>query len=688
MTKKNDKFENQLILEKSPYLLQHSHNPVNWFGWNENAFKKADAENKPIFLSIGYSTCHWCHVMEKESFEDEEVAKLMNDVFVSIKVDREERPDIDNLYMLVCQMITGHGGWPLTIIMTPEKKPFYAATYLPKNSFGNRIGMIDLVKRVGGIWKNQKQEVYDSADKITSYINSEHNITLTDFTNPQILDAAFIEFQKRFDNEFGGFGDRPKFASPHNLLFLLRYFDKTKNDDAKYMVEKTLFEMRKGGIFDHLGFGFHRYSTDRKWFLPHFEKMLYDQAMLIIAYAETFQLTKNEFYKKTAEEIITYLFRDMKSPENGFYSAEDADSEGEEGKFYIWTKNEILKSLGEHDGEEFSQIFNVKENGNYYEESTGELINKNILFTNEIADNNNIDNYRTKLFLVRESRIHPFKDDKILTDWNGLTIAALAIAGRIFDNKKIIDVSEKAVQFIFNNLISNNGDLLHRFRDGDSSIKAKIDDYAYLIWGLLELYESTNKSFYLEKSIELTDKILSNFWDIENNSGFFFTENNSELIVRTKEFYDGAVPSGNSVMFNNLLKLFHITGNKKYNEFAELLNKTYKSSVEKVPISFGHFLSGLLFQLNSSKEIILVGEKENPLTKQMLKIINDNFSPNKVVICLDKSDPYYDKLIQNAEYLKNYHMIDEKTTAYICENFECSLPVNNIDDFIKVFKKS
>lgn len=688
MTKKNDKFENQLIWEKSPYLLQHSHNPVNWFGWNESAFNKAENENKPIFLSIGYSTCHWCHVMERESFEDEEVANLMNDVFVSIKVDREERPDIDNLYMSVCQMITGHGGWPLTIIMTPEKKPFYAGTYLPKNSFGNRVGMIDLVKRVGEIWKNQKQEINDSADKITSYINSEHNINLTDFTNPQILDTAFLEFQKKFDNDFGGFGDRPKFASPHNLLFLLRYFKKTKNDDAKYMVEKTLIEMRKGGIFDHLGFGFHRYSTDRKWFLPHFEKMIYDQAMLIIAYAETFQLTKNDFFKKTAEEIITYIFRDMKSPEDGFYSAEDADSEGEEGKFYTWTKNEILKILGDQNGEKFSQIFNVKENGNYYEESTGELINKNILFTNEIADNNNIDNYRTKLFLFREIRIHPFKDDKILTDWNGLTIAALAIAGRIFDNKKIIDTAEKSVQFILKNLISKDGDLLHRYRDGDSSIDAKIDDYAFFIWGLLELYESTNKTFYLEKSIELTGKLISSFWDTENNSGFFFTDENSELIVRTKEFYDGAVPSGNSVMFSNLIKLFHITGNQKYKEFAELLNKTYKSSVEKVPISFGYFLSGLIFQLNNTKEILLVGEKENPLTKQMLKIINEDFNPNKVVICLDKSDPYYDKLLQTAEYLKNYKMINEKTTAYICENFECNLPVNNIDDFIKLFNKS
>ncbi|MBK7105500.1 MAG: thioredoxin domain-containing protein [Ignavibacteriae bacterium] len=682
-----NKFENELIHEKSPYLLKHSHNPVNWFSWNEKAFAKAKSENKPIFLSIGYSTCHWCHVMEKESFEDVEAANLMNEVFVSIKVDREERPDIDNLYMSVCQMLTGHGGWPLTIIMTPDKKPFFAGTYFPKNSFGNRIGMIDLTNRINEVWKNQQNEIYESAEKITEHLKSYKNFNISDFTNQEIIETAFQEFRNRLDEEFGGFGDRPKFPSPHNLLFLLRYFEKSKNTDALFMVEKTLTEMRNGGIFDHIGFGFHRYSTDRNWLLPHFEKMLYDQAMLIIAYSETFQITKNPLYKNTAEEIITYVLRDLKSSNFGFYSAEDADSEGKEGKFYVWNKSEILKILGTEDGNNFCEIFNVTENGNYFEEASGKPTNTNIIHQKKYFDDSQINSHRTKLFLEREKRIHPFKDDKILTDWNGLMIAALAISGRIFENKEIINVAEKSIQFIFEELISENGNLLHRYRNGDSSISANIDDYAFLVWALIELYQSTFKIFYLQKSIEFTEKLIANFWDEENNSGFFFTDkNNSDLISRTKEFYDGAIPSGNSVMFNNLQKFYKITNDQKFKNYSEFLNKTYKQNVEKVPISFGHFLSGLNFQINSSQEIIIVGEKENSLTKEMLKTIRVNFLPNSIVILCDKNS--HDFKLQNKiiPYLDNYEMLEDQTTAYVCQNYECSLPTNDLVKFKELLK--
>ncbi|MBK8944026.1 MAG: thioredoxin domain-containing protein [Ignavibacteriae bacterium] len=682
-----NKSENELIHEKSPYLLQHSHNPVNWFSWNEKAFAKAKSENKPIFLSIGYSTCHWCHVMEKESFEDEEVAILMNEVFVSIKVDREERPDIDNLYMSVCQMLTGHGGWPLTIIMTPSKKPFFAGTYFPKNSFGNRIGMIDLTIRISEVWKNQQNDIIDSAEKITEHLKSNRNFKVSDFTKHEIIETAFQEFQNRFDEEFGGFGDRPKFPSPHNLLFLLRYFEKSKNTNALFMVEKTLTKMRNGGIFDHIGFGFHRYSTDRNWLLPHFEKMLYDQAMLIIAYSETFQITKNQLYKNTAEEIITYVLRDLKSSNFGFYSAEDADSEGEEGKFYVWNKSEILKTLGTEDGNKFCEIFNVTESGNYFEEATGNSTNTNILHQKKYFDDSQINSFKTKIFLEREKRIHPFKDDKILTDWNGLMIAALAISGRIFENKEIINDAEKSLQFIFEELISENGNLLHRYRNGDSSISANIDDYAFLVWALIELYQSTFKIFYLQKSIEFTEKLIANFWDEENNSGFFFTDkNNSDLISRTKEFYDGAIPSGNSVMFNNLQKLYKITNDHKFKNYSEFLNKTYKQSVEKVPISFAHFLAGLNFQFNSSQEIIIVGDKENSLTKRMLKIIHENFLPNSVVILWDKNSSDFKLQKKLIPYLDNYEMLENTTTAYICQNYECSLPTNDLDKFKELLK--
>ncbi|MFZ1289465.1 MAG: thioredoxin domain-containing protein [Melioribacteraceae bacterium] len=682
MNKNPNKYKNDLILEKSPYLLQHANNPVKWFAWNEKAFTKAENENKPIFLSIGYSTCHWCHVMEKESFEDEEVAKLMNEVFVSVKVDREERPDIDNLYMSVCQMLTGQGGWPLTIIMTPARKPFFAGTYFPKNSFGNRIGMIDLINRIDEVWKNQQDEVFESAEKISNHLNSNKNIKISDFTNPEIIETAFQEFQNRFDEEFGGFGDRPKFPSPHNLLFLIRYFQKSQNKNALLMVEKTLTEMRKGGIYDHLGFGFHRYSTDRNWFLPHFEKMLYDQAMLIIAYAETFQITNNSIYKNTAEEIITYVLRDMKSPEFGFYSAEDADSEGEEGKFYVWNKNEIIKTLGSDDGNKFSEIFNITEVGNYFEEASGKSTNANIPFLNKYFDDDYLNKLKTKLFLEREKRVHPFKDDKILTDWNGLMIAALAISGRIFGNKEIINVAEKSIHFILQELISEDGKLLHRFRNGEAAISAQIDDYAFLIWALLELYQTKFDINYLAKAIEITNELISNFWDEKNNSGFYFTvKNNADLISRTKEFYDGAIPSGNSVMFNNLQKLYKITNDQKFKNYSEFLNKTYKQNVEKVPVSFSHFLSGLNFQINSSQEIIIIGEKENSLTKEMLKIINDNFLPNCIVILCDKNSADFKLQNKLIPYLDNYEMVDGKTTAYVCQNYECSLPTNNLAKF-------
>lgn len=682
MSKTKHQFTNELINEKSPYLLQHAHNPVNWFAWNEETFSLAKKENKPVFLSIGYSTCHWCHVMENESFEDREVAELINEVFISIKVDREERPDIDNMYMSVCQMLTGHGGWPMTIIMTPNKKPFFAGTYLPKYSVGNRIGMIDLIKRTKIAWKDQRKEIDESADKIVDYLNSSLPSASEKLTNKSVVENAFKKFHNRFDTEFGGFGTHPKFPSPHNLMFLLRYHQTTKSENAKTMVEKTLLEMLKGGIFDHLGYGFHRYSTDQRWLVPHFEKMLYDQAMLILAYSEAYQLTKNPIYKNTTNEIITYVFRDMTSSEGGFYSAEDADSEGEEGKFYLWEKKEILKILGDGAGEYFCEIFNVTKDGNYIDEASGRATNKNILFLREIIKIEKVEKLKTKLFLEREKRIHPFKDDKILTDWNGLMIAALARAGRILDNQRIIKAAEKSNEFISQNLNSYKGKLLHRFRNEDASISAKIDDYAFLIWALLELYESTFDIKHLLKSIELTNTVISEFWDEENNSGFFFTnKNDSDLISRTKEFYDGAIPSGNSAMFNNLVKLSKITNSSKLKILIEYLNKTYKNTVEKVPISFSHFLSGLNFQYSEPQEIILVGEKENQLTKEMLKIINENFLPNKIIILLDKSDPYFEKLIKTIDYLKNYEMIDGKTTAYVCRNYECNLPTNEIEKF-------
>jgi len=689
---------NKLISEKSPYLLQHAHNPVDWYPWGEEAFEKAKLENKPIFLSIGYSTCHWCHVMEHESFEDEEVAKLMNEVFVSIKVDREERPDIDNIYMSICQMLTGSGGWPLTVIMTPEQKPFFAGTYLPKYSRGNRIGMLDLIPRIEKAWEEQKDEIYASANEITSRLTNVIKNTSDETISKEILDRAFASFENRFDHEFGGFGERPKFPSPHNLSFLLRYYENTKSEESLEIVIKTLTEMRKGGIFDQIGFGFHRYSTDKKWFLPHFEKMLYDQAMLTIAYTEAYQLTRNNLFKRTADEILMYVLRDMTFEDGGFYSAEDADSEGEEGKFYLWHKEEIINLLGNEDGEFLSFVFNITEKGNYFDEASGHqtgtnhfyLSNKNKILAEkfELSENDysdKLNSLREILFSEREKRIHPYKDDKILTDWNGLMIAALAKAGRVLDNKDYTKAAENSVRFIYSKLIDHSGLLLHRFRDGESAIHAQIDDYSFLIWGLLELYETTYNLEYLKKSIELTDHLTQNYWDNENNNGFYFTsENNSDLISRPKEFYDGAIPSGNSVMYSNLLKLNKLTANPVYIEFADKISLGFKNLVEQAPTGFSQFLTGLQFSFGPSYEIIIVGEKDSYETKEILDAINSSFIPNKVVMLLDNN--YRDEISKIAPFTENYTKMDGKTTVYVCKNYVCSLPTTDKSKLLELLQ--
>ncbi|HSD64270.1 MAG TPA: thioredoxin domain-containing protein, partial [Ignavibacteriaceae bacterium] len=558
---------NHLITEKSPYLLQHAYNPVDWYPWSEEAFEKAKHEDKPVFLSIGYSTCHWCHVMEKESFEDQEIAGLMNEAFVSIKVDREERPDIDGIYMSVCQMLTGSGGWPMTIIMTPDKKPFFAGTYFPKESRFRRPGMKELIQQLQDIWRKRREEVYQSASEIVEAL-SKGDEGRESGIDKDIFQKAYNEFEDRFDNKYGGFGSSPKFPSPHNFYFLLRFYIRENNVNALNMVEKTLHNMRLGGIYDHIGFGFHRYSTDREWLVPHFEKMLYDQALIAEAYIELFQITKNEIYRRTAEEILRYVQRDMTSPEGGFYSAEDADSEGVEGKFYLWTKEEIRNLLNE-DSELISEIYNLKDSGNIPGENSGNNILHLTRSFEEVAQERNVSskdlvgkmsNARKILFAQREKRTHPFKDNKILTDWNGLMISTFAKASQVFNVEEYGEIAIKAADFIVNNLIDKEGRLLHRYKDGEAGIISNIDDYAFFIRGLIDLYESTFNNYWLDKAIELNKDMIEYFCD-EQKGGFFFTPYYGEkLIVRQKEIYDGAVPSGNSIAILNLLKLGRITG--------------------------------------------------------------------------------------------------------------------------------
>ncbi len=523
---KEQRKPNRLINEKSPYLLQHAYNPVDWYPWGEEAFEKARNENKPIFLSIGYSTCHWCHVMAHESFEDEEVAGLMNRAFVCIKVDREERPDIDNIYMTVCQIILGRGGWPLNIIMTPGRKPFFAGTYIPKKSRFSQTGMLELVPRIEEIWDRQHEEVLDSAEKITSTIQNMISESAGEGIGEAIMEEAYDELLSSFDSEYGGFERAPKFPTPHKIFFLLRYWRRSGNPEALHMVEYTLDNMYRGGIHDHLGSGFHRYSTDNMWVVPHFEKMLYDQALIAIAYTENYQVTGKKLYKEAAEGILDYVLRDLTSPEGGFYCGEDADVEGEEGIYYLWTLEEIRNVLSPEDSELITKVFNLKEEGNFEEEIRGKKTGTNLLYmprslgslaaelkisTDEIESRVKL--VKEKLLEARNERKRPARDDKILTDWNGLMIAALAKGFQTFGEEKYLKAAEKAADFILKNFYSPDKRLLHRYRDGVAGISGTADDYAFLIHGLLELYEAGFELRYLKAALCLNRELLEHFWD-------------------------------------------------------------------------------------------------------------------------------------------------------------------------------
>jgi uncharacterized protein YyaL (SSP411 family) len=697
-TKEKNKRPNRLIHEKSPYLLQHAYNPVDWFPWGDETFDKAERENRPIFLSIGYSTCHWCHVMEQESFEDPEVAALMNETFVSIKVDREERPDLDHVYMTVCQMMTGSGGWPLTIVMTPDKKPFFAATYIPKQSRFGRSGMMELIPRIQSIWATRKVAVLDSAEKILRAIKSTEPANLGDDLDRSVLDRAYRDFVARFDEDFGGFGVAPKFPTPHIFFFLLRYWKRSGDKRALELVERTLEAMRLGGIFDQVGFGFHRYSTDREWLVPHFEKMLYDQALLALAYLETYQATGKETYGTTARGIFTYVLRTMTSQGGGFYSAEDADSEGVEGKFYVWTEEEIRRNFPTDEADFIGRVFNITKSGNFSDEATGKITGSNILHLGksipEIAADldisshaleDRIDDVRRRLFEIREKRIHPHKDDKILTDWNGLMIAAFARGARLLNEPVYAEAAERAVDFILSHLHDSDGRLLHRYRDGESKINAHLDDYAFFVWGLIELYEATFKDRFLKRAILLNGTMLEHYWD-EKTAGFFFTPDDGEaLIVRKKELYDGAVPSGNSVSLLNLLRLARITGRTDLEKKASMIDNAFSEQIKQAPTGFTQFLSGLDFVLGPSYEVVIVGPAGSKETADMIRALFNPFIPNKVVVFrpTNQESPAIDSI---SPFVRNQVSLDGKATAHVCRNRTCLKPTTSIQEMLNMLK--
>ena len=688
---------NRLIFEKSPYLLQHAANPVDWYPWGEEAFQQAKQEDKPIFLSIGYATCHWCHVMEKESFENQVVAELINEHFIPIKVDREERPDIDQIYMAVCQTVTGMGGWPLTVLLTPEKKPFFVGTYFPKESLYGRAGLMDLIPKVADLWLNKREELLTSAETITNHLRTANQISAGEL-DLEVIHRAYDQLSERYDPLQGGFGTAPKFPSPHNLLFLTRYWQATGQTAALEMVENTLLKMRLGGIFDQIGFGFHRYSTDAGWRLPHFEKMLYDQAMLVMAYVEAFLATKNHSFAVVVREILTYVMRDMTAPEGGFYSAEDADSEGEEGLFYLWTQDEFRENQGPKANQLFSKLFNIKAEGNFVDEASKQLTGRNLLFLNapleRAAEDANLnaddllgmwEDLRSHLFEVREGRVHPLKDDKILTDWNGLMIAALAKAGAGLGEPDYLRAASRAVDFIWDQMRDETGKLLKRYRDGEAGLSAHLDDYAFLIWGLLELHQADYQTDHLEKALFLTRIMIEDFWD-HDQGGFFFTaRGQSDLIHRGKEIYDGAIPSGNSVAYDVLGRLSRLISDPELAHKSSLIGEAFANHINQVPQGYTHFLAGSLIIGESGSEVVIAGNPNHEDTQEMLSMLQDSYFPAKVVL-LRPEEPDQE-LLNLIPILKEQTSRNGIATAYVCRDFQCSQPTTDPRQMIEQLKK-
>ncbi len=682
---------NRLSEEKSPYLLQHAQNPVDWYPWGDEAFEKAKLEDKPVFLSIGYSTCHWCHVMAHESFEDEETAGRMNVVFVNIKVDREERPDIDGIYMKVCQGFTGGGGWPLTIIMTPDRKPFFAGTYFPRKTTYGIPGMNDLINKIDAIWKNERGGILESADKITNWLRQKASSSSGKEPGTDTLHKAFMELDARYDKEHGGFSPAPKFPAPHQLAFLLRYYKRFKDVHALDMVQNTLKAMYQGGIHDHIGSGFHRYSTDAKWFVPHFEKMLYDQALIAVAAAETFLASDKAIFADIANDIFTYVLRDMLSETGAFYSAEDADSEGAEGRFYLWSEKEIREVLNKKEAELWIKAYGIEPGSNYTERGAQKSDSTNILYLKkslpELSDSEginenilkeNLENSRKKLFAAREKRARPQRDEKILTDLNGLMIAALAKGASACDNPAYANYAEKAADFILSKMRTGDGGLFHMYCDGQTAIPGFLNDYAFFIWGLIELYEATFDFDYLEAAIKLNTYLTEHFQDNETGGFFFTSDKHEELLLREKDLYDGALPSGNSVTTLNLIRLARLTGNPGLEATARKTGHAFSQQIMENPSAFTQFLAALDLMIGPSHEIIIVSGDDSATASEMIHALRRLYIPDTSILFISENN-CLDKIRKIAPFVSDMNIRPSMTTAYVCSGNACHNPVYNTE---------
>ena len=669
---------NRLIHETSPYLLQHAHNPVDWYPWGDDAFKKAASESKPILLSIGYSACHWCHVMERESFENEEIAALMNNLFVSIKVDREERPDLDEIYMSAVQMLTGRGGWPMTMFLTPEGKPFYGGTYFPPEDRHGMPGFPKILVGVANAYRERPQDVEKSVAQILAALQrmSQSSRSGRDLS-PDVIGQSADQIAQAYDAEHGGLGKAPKFPNAGVYELFLRQYYHSKDARYREMVTHTLRKMANGGIYDHLGGGFHRYSVDEKWLVPHFEKMLYDNAQLVRIYAQAYCATGDLFFRQIVGETVDYLLREMLDGEGGFYSTQDADSEGEEGKYFVWTQDEINRILGEGTGEIFARIYDVTDFGNFEGKNilhpvlTVEQAAK--LFRKEPGEIVTlVIDAKNRLFEEREKRPKPLRDDKILTSWNGLALSGLAEAIKILPRSDYIEAAQRTVAFFYEKMFRDNL-LLHTYRHGEGKIFAYLDDYALLGLGLLDLYEAIFDRSHLERAEGLASILIREFWDDANGAFFFTGKSHEQLISRAKPAYDGSVPSGNAAAAQLLLRLYYFTGRDDYLIRAEKVLRSYYDAMQNQPFGFAHLLCALDLFLNKPKEIVVVGHQSDPKTVELIRGIHHRYLPNKI-LQLASPDDLLEKI---SPLLAGKRQIGDRPTAYVCHNSTCSSPVVN-----------
>jgi hypothetical protein len=680
---------NRLANEKSPYLLQHAHNPVDWHPWGQEAFEKAKTEDKPIFLSIGYSTCHWCHVMERESFETEEIAEVLNRCFVPVKVDREERPDVDRVYMMFVQATTGSGGWPMSVWLTPELKPFFGGTYFPPDNRYGRPGFRTVLESLARAWADDRARIVESSIEVTKQLE-EHAGSggASAAVDASVLNPAFYAFRRSFDSRLGGFGGAPKFPRPPALNFLLRYYARTKNEEALDMVLTTLREMARGGMHDQLGGGFHRYSVDERWFVPHFEKMLYDQAQLAISYLEAYQITRDEAFASVARDIFEYVLRDLSHPEGGFYSAEDADSAPDahhpdikgEGAFYIWTDDELARVLDPQTLEWFRSYYGVQHDGNVDNDPHGEFRGRNILYraTDEQPPEQAkaaLAAARTLLLEARSRRVRPHLDDKILTAWNALMISAFAKGAQILGEPLYAQAASRATDFILRRMYDpERAALLRRFRDGEAAIPAFLDDYAFFVHALLDLYETTFETSRLELAVQLAAKMRELFEDRDGGGFFSSPEGDSNLILRMKDDYDGAEPSGNSMAAHALLRLARMTGGDELRASAQRTLQAFSGRLASMGMGLPQMLVALMYSLAPQRQIVIAGSKDQ--AAELLSAVRARFLPDSTVFVVDRNAA--ETLARYSPAFAQMQPVDGRAAAYVCVNFTCQLPVTGV----------